>query len=477
MANEENTYASQDNEVLKESGKIDVSPTKSFFVQMLTRDIALSDAILDLLDNCVDGILRSKITREGATPYGSYWANISIDKDCFTIEDNCGGIPWANREYAFKLGRPAGRQTNDDSTIGTYGIGMKRAMFKMGEHATVYTKTNDTAYKVIIDKPWLTEESWELPIKVEGNELSESGTKIVVTELLPGVSAQFIDNDFMKDLKKQISSLYAFILAKGFCVKVNGKTIKGRPTRLIFSEETNIKPYIYKEIFDDVEVFLAVGFTRPIPSQEEIDENDESASYSSLDAGWTVVCNDRAVLYCNRDELTGWGEAGVPQYHTQFIAISGIVEFRCKNAQKLPMTTTKRGIDASSRLYLQVKNKMREGMKLFIAYTNRWKKDWEAGRNKFSGKQETVTISALKQKIADKVVELTDKKDGGAIFTPQLPMPSPGNGRMVRISFVTEKDNPRIVAAYLYGEEEADRHNNNEVGEECFRYFLKKADK
>ena len=224
MANEENKYAPQDSEVLKESDKIDVSPTKSFFVQMLTRDIALSDAILDLLDNCVDGILRSKITREGATPYGSYWANISIDKDCFTIEDNCGGIPWANREYAFKLGRPAGRQTNDDSTIGTYGIGMKRAMFKMGEHATVYTKTNDIAYKVIIDKPWLTEESWELPIKVEGNELSESVTKIVVTELLPGVSAQFIDNDFLKDLKKQISSLYAFILAKGFCVKVNGET-------------------------------------------------------------------------------------------------------------------------------------------------------------------------------------------------------------------------------------------------------------
>ena len=167
-----------------------------------------------------------------------------------------------------------------------------------------------------------------------------------MSELLPGVSAQFIDNDFLKDLKKQISSLYAFILAKGFCVRVNGEKIVGRPTQLIFSEETNIKPYIYKDKIDDVEIFLAVGFTRPIPSQEEIDENDESTSYSSLDAGWTVVCNDRAVLYCNRDELTGWGEAGIPQYHTQFIAISGIVEFRCKNAQKLPMTTTKRGIDA-----------------------------------------------------------------------------------------------------------------------------------
>ena len=30
-------------------------PTKQFFVSMLTRDIRLEDAILDLVDNCLDG--------------------------------------------------------------------------------------------------------------------------------------------------------------------------------------------------------------------------------------------------------------------------------------------------------------------------------------------------------------------------------------------------------------------------------------
>ncbi|EMG7739050.1 TPA: ATPase, partial [Escherichia coli] len=37
----------------------DFSPSKRFFVSMLTRDIDLNDAILDLLDNCVDGALRT----------------------------------------------------------------------------------------------------------------------------------------------------------------------------------------------------------------------------------------------------------------------------------------------------------------------------------------------------------------------------------------------------------------------------------
>lgn len=35
-----------------------VVPTRQFFVSMLTRDISLDDAILDLLDNCLDGAMR-----------------------------------------------------------------------------------------------------------------------------------------------------------------------------------------------------------------------------------------------------------------------------------------------------------------------------------------------------------------------------------------------------------------------------------
>ena len=48
---------------------VEAPPVKSFFVEMLTRDVELVDAILDLLDNCVDGILRQKGNSSGKTPY------------------------------------------------------------------------------------------------------------------------------------------------------------------------------------------------------------------------------------------------------------------------------------------------------------------------------------------------------------------------------------------------------------------------
>ena len=63
--------------MLKKLESISASPTKNFFVEMLTRDIDLEDAILDLLDNCVDGVQRTikstdRVNRE--RPYEGFWA-------------------------------------------------------------------------------------------------------------------------------------------------------------------------------------------------------------------------------------------------------------------------------------------------------------------------------------------------------------------------------------------------------------------
>ena len=48
---------------------VDVSPTKRFFVRMLIRDIELVPAIVDLLDNSVDG---AKLTHRGARQRSSH---------------------------------------------------------------------------------------------------------------------------------------------------------------------------------------------------------------------------------------------------------------------------------------------------------------------------------------------------------------------------------------------------------------------
>ena len=462
----------------KYQSTVNAAPVKSFFVSMLTRDIRLEEAILDLLDNCVDGILRTK-ELEGDKPYEGSWAEIKFDRDSFSIEDNCGGIPWSLSEYAFRMGRDPKRKPDAGGLVGVYGIGMKRAIFKMGKSCSINTRSGDDRYEVEFTPEWMDDETdWEVPVTRSEIVMSEDGTKIVVRDLLEGVVSQFSTlKSFQAELIKLISTHYALIIDKGFHVTVNGREVKPRLKGLVFAEEQigpneYIRPFIYKATTEtNVEVFLAVGLTEDIPSENVVFDEQEERQRSSEDAGWTIVCNDRVVLFCDRSELTGWGEAGVPRYHTQFISISGIVEFKCDDPAELPMTTTKRGVDASSHLYLQVKNKMREGMKMFTDYTNRWKgRKEESDAHIESGKP--LTIPELKDR--SETIQFRSVRQGvlrdARQSRPNLPKPNTTSG-VRRIAFTKEKSKVDMVAEHLG----TPKSSPSEIGEKCFDRIFEEA--
>ena len=459
---------------------VNASPVKSFFVSMLTRDIQLEDAILDLLDNCVDGILRSK-RGSGSRPYEGFKADIKFDADSFSIHDNCGGIPWSLHSYAFRMGRALDSPQGASGSVGVYGIGMKRAIFKMGKHCLISTRNKEDQYEVEITPGWIANESeWEIPVREADISANNDGTTIVVGDLYEGISKTFGERakSFSSDLNRMIATQYAYIIDKGFEVTINGECVKPRITKLVHDNRDNapadaIRPFVYRTTTDDgVKVFLAVGFTRPIPSEDEVKDEQKVARYSSEDAGWTILCNDRAVLFCDRSQLTGWGEAGVPRYHPQFIAISGIVDFRSEDPSKLPTTTTKRGIDASSPLFLQVKNKMREGMRLFTNYTNKWK--GRADESKLHIEKGTpLSLEELKPTTEMLKFSKTRTPLSGKQFKPKLPLPTRRRREKTtrRISFVKEISKIETVADYL-GDSDM---QPSEVGENCFEAIYAEA--
>ncbi|MFO8014556.1 MAG: ATP-binding protein [Phycisphaerae bacterium] len=459
---------------------VSAKPVKSFFVHMLTRDIQLSDAILDLLDNCVDGLLRkTKGKRKGDKPYKGFAAEITIDKDSFQIHDNCGGIPWRLHKYAFRMGRAKDDIDKGLATVGVYGIGMKRAIFKMGRSCVITTRSGQHEYEVEITREWVDdEEEWDIPTRPAKKTMKEAGTTILVGDLYDDVAAQFGRDreSFLGDFRKKVATHYAFIIDKGFEVKVNGEAITPKPTKLAFvppSKGKGIRPFIYKTKTDGVAVFLAVGFTRPIPSEEEVEGEQDEPKYTSLDAGWTVVCNDRVVLYCNRDELTGWGEAEVPKYHTQFIAISGIVEFQSDDASKLPMTTTKRGIDATSSLYLQVKNKMREGMVIFTRYTNKWKgRELAKQSREHMARAESLGFDEIKKRARSLRLTTVKARLKGRQYKPSLPKPPRTEQGKRRIVYTKRAEEVEQVGEYVFPGREV---TPSEVGEKCFDLMLREA--
>ena len=467
---------------------VTASPSKTFFVEMLTRDIDLTDAILDLLDNCIDGVLRQLKDTEPIEsfdqekPYDGYWAKITATPEEFSITDNCGGIP---RDIAinkaFRLGRSIEdlERDKDIATIGIYGIGMKRALFKMGKHSTVISQHSGDPYCVEISDEWLDDdEYWELTlndIDSTSVDLDSDGTFITVKSLHPSIADQFDKdrNTFLTDLKKEIGNLFALIIRKGFTVFLNEEIIDPVSLDILFPKNLKhaetIQPYAYKAIIGNIEVELAVGFYRELASEFELD-SEQKIPRRTDNAGWTIICNDRAVLHHDKTPITGWGMRNAPKYHTQFIAIAGVVRFSSNDSLKLPLNTTKRGLDTSSSIYRQTLDRMTEGLKKFTDFTNQWKGQELETEHYFHETAPKDAIEIVEAIPQNEWKPIRKSKENEKRFTPNLPTPPKGKPTR-RIAFLRLKEEIEIVGEYLFGDAQAP---TREIGNRCFEDVLKK---
>lgn len=450
---------------------------------MLTRDIELEDAILDLLDNCVDGAVRTNSKKKRAPAansiYQGYWAEITLSKDKFSIKDNCGGIPAdVAREYAFKFGRPRADIDADLHTVGVYGIGMKRALFKLGRDSKVFSKRGKESFDVHIDQAWLSGDTWNLKLKSRATQstLSADGVEVIVKDLHPTISSMFSPDSggFEEVLSRKIRDHYAYIIQKGFQVKVNGKIIRPALIQTLVPEKRNsrkqeIAPYIYETEHDGVKVRLVMGMYAQFPSESDIEDLNEGRRSKST-AGWTIICNDRVVLSHDISHRTGWGEAGVPAYHSQFVMLAGVVEFSSSNAEKLPVTTTKRGINLDSPLYASVKDIMREALKHFTAFTYHWKSESEE-RSNIQKTTKAVDIRQATLSVPATGWQDVRKNLKGRKYVPDLPKPI-SEKTHARVSFERTLKDISIVGRYLEHEASA---KPAEIGGAAFDWVLAQA--
>ena len=192
---------------------IDAYPAKELFIYMLVKDIRLIKAILDLVDNSFDGAWSVKKNDS----YDGLWTRIKLDDKYFEIQDNCGGISLETaRKYAFRFGRPGDMPTTGRS-IGQFGVGMKRALFKLGNQIHIDSKTETESFKLTINvEKWKRELEWKFKIDDFESSLSEPGTKIVVTDLHEPVSNKFSVTNFGTNLEKEIEATHENSMAKGF---------------------------------------------------------------------------------------------------------------------------------------------------------------------------------------------------------------------------------------------------------------------
>jgi Histidine kinase-, DNA gyrase B-, and HSP90-like ATPase len=454
------------------------SPAKRFFVEMLTRDIELGDAILDLLDNCVDGALRTG-SKNKKHPYQGFHAHIELKPNSFQILDNCGGISRALAEnYAFRFGRRDKDRDANLATVGVYGIGMKRAIFKLGTNCVLESKHNTDQFTVTIDKNWMeADDNWSLELTETAKHLKNSGTQIKIDQLHPAVGIAFDSrkDSFVDDFHQVVQRHYSYIIEKGFEIKINGKSVVASTIQTLIdikalkNNGAGIQPYIYEVTSNGVSVQLSMGLYEKLPTDQEQEESEKGLR-NRESAGWTIICNDRVVVAADKSRMTGWGEAGVPAYHSQFTALAGVVIFKSNDALKLPVTTTKRGIDQNSEIYGEVKEIMREALKHFTSFTNKWKGQTPE-RDAIQSKAESIDIRTATAKIPLDQWKKVNKGIGGKRYIPSLPEPA-HEATSRRIQFIKPIDEISLLGEYLLDDRNA---KPADVGSASFEWALKKA--
>lgn len=362
-----------------EKSKASANPTKAFFVRMITRDITLEDCIFDLIDNSIDGAWElaggQPMSLEDTTDLSPYKISIEITPDSFSIHDNCGGISLDDAvNYAFTFGRQETAETENYS-IGVYGIGMKRAVFKMGTKVNIqstYIEKSDLAsFRVPIDvEAWLGvgDDDWDFDIE-EAENLAQPGVQIDVTGLNEASAQSFESPRFIQNLRRAIARDYALHLHRGLTIEVDRKPVKGWSIELKQGGEFSPMRTSFIEQIEGEDVFVEIlaGMEASPPDNSDPDGDwDEDQNLS----GWYVVCNGRIVLAADKTTITGWGTDSWPQWHPQYTGFMGLIIFSSRKAGLLPLTTTKRSVDVTSSLYRRYRPHMREPSKAWIGYTN-----------------------------------------------------------------------------------------------------------
>jgi hypothetical protein len=428
------------------------SPEKRLFISLLTRDISLIDAVLDLIDNCINSaIIISRTELEDPSDYIALLEkrtkanlptiDITFDEQGFSIEDTCGGISLEQAEKnVFRFGRfsPDDKVDNEDR-LSVYGIGLKRAMFKIGDHIQMVSAHSEDGFNLDFHvKKWerTLQDKWTIPIqRYRGKINGGYGTKIKIDDLVPDIRKRISDGAFEGELIRRIARSYNYFLQRIVKISVNRKTVE--PVDLQFGKNTASQSFVLNAV--SCSILAGIG----IPS----------GKFHVADvAGWYIFCNGRAIAFAEKTELTGWGSF-LPKFQPKHRPFIGLVFFTSDQPENLPWTTTKSSINQDSAVWQHALRVMGTVGKQITSYLD----------SRYSDDGTEITTDEL-AKVAGKA----ESALGAITHGSRTFKVSRGKKDTTSIQFTVKISQVNEVKSYL-GKKTM---SNGEVGRHTFDYFL-----
>lgn len=431
----------------------DASPEKRLFISLITRDISLIDAFLDVIDNSINAALEPLADQlKTADDYQQVLGesrskpkvtiSITFNRTSILVTDNASGISSnAAKDDVFRFG-PREHSGEVSDRLSVYGIGLKRAMFKFGDRIQIISDHQDGGFELDLNVPrWerLQQQRWTFEITPRSPTKKDRGTQIEVTKLHDDVVSRLQDGLFERQLIDRVARTYSFFIGRIVNIEINGNQI----AKESFEIGSNYSSDKFKAGRVSCNITAGIALT------------EHGGTYKDRNSGWFIFCNGRAVLSADKSTLTGWGGGGLPIFQPKHRPFLGTVFFVSADPEALPWTTTKSSVNEESSVWQQARRHMVATGRVLTNFLDK----------RYSGEGTEIESAALGEATGKRTSIFSAATSENRTFKAPTKPPA----KETRVQYTARVEDVRKIEAYI----RKPNAGASEVGRHTFKYFLK----
>jgi hypothetical protein len=318
---------------MKKIRDVEATPSKRIYHSIIA-DYHLDTALCELIDNAIDNWLQSCRLNKL-----SVRIDLDIVRQIISVIDNSGGIKEELIQVIVSPG--SSNNTGDETTIGFFGVGSKRAVVALSEEIKIFSRyKNQKTVLVIIDDNWINDEhNWDLPV-YETTDIDENSTLVELVKL-----RYHLTQEKLEAFEKHISSTYAqFLNDTDLELSLNGTVIT--PT---FYETWSFPPGFEPKLFTGTLDFGAKGKV----SVEILGGLMQAGDPAGGEYGAYFYCNNRLIAKAYKGMEIGYRQIKIGAPHPSVSIARAIVKLTGP-AQLMPWNSSKSNVNDKHATFIQL---------------------------------------------------------------------------------------------------------------------------
>lgn len=318
---------------MKKIRDVEAIPSKRIYHSIIA-DYHLDTALCELIDNAIDNWLQS-----GKPNKLSIKIELDIDRQIISVLDNSGGIK--EDEIQLIISPGLSKNTGNDTSIGFFGVGSKRAVVALSEEIKIFSRyKNQKTVLVIIDDNWINDENnWDVPV-YETTNIDENSTLVELVKLRYQLTKERLES-----FEKHISSTYAqFLGDKDLELSLNGVIITP-----IFYESWSYPPGFEPKLFTGTLDFGARGKVEVEILSGLLQAGDPAGG----EYGAYFYCNNRLIARAYKGVEIGYRQIKIGAPHPSVSLARAIIKLNGP-AQLMPWNSSKSNVNDKHQTFIQL---------------------------------------------------------------------------------------------------------------------------